>query len=94
LGDHDCLERHGTTRIRDVTLQKLLTGYNKDECEEEELMIVIVKQTVKFLAKECDEFVRVVMKFCCSESSGHYLGCAASLFSHVCIHHLVAIITP
>jgi hypothetical protein len=76
-----------------------MTGYNDDEGkddeeEEEELMIAIVKHTGKILAKECDEFVRMFIKFCCSESSVRYLGCAASLFSHVGNHHLVADIAP
>jgi hypothetical protein len=57
-------------------------------------MIAIVKQTGKILTKKCDEFVRMFMMFCGSESSVRYLGCAASLFSHVGIHHLVAVITP
>jgi hypothetical protein len=57
-------------------------------------MIAIVKQAGKILAKECDEFVGMIMKFCCSESSFRYLGCATTLFSHVGIHHLVTVITP
>ena len=56
-------------------------------------MIAIVKQIGKILAKECGDFVGMVMKFCCSECSVRYLGCAASLFSHVGIHHLFAVIT-
>jgi len=78
-----------------------MTGYNDDECkdeeeekEEEKVIIALVKQTGKILAKECDEFVGIIMKYCCSESSFRYLGCAASLFSHVGIHHLVTVITP
>jgi len=55
-------------------------------------MIAIVKQIGNILAKECDDFVGMVMKFCCSESSVRYLGCAASLFSHVGIHNLFAVI--
>lgn len=57
-------------------------------------MTAIVKQTGKIPVKECDEFERMVMKFCGCESSVRYVGCAASLFSHVGILHLVAVITP
>ena len=76
----------------------MITGHNDDECkdeeeEEEEEVIAIDKQTGKILGKECDKFECVFMKFCGSESSFRYLGWDASLFSHVGIHHLVAVIT-
>jgi hypothetical protein len=39
-----------------------MTGYNDDEYKEEEVMIAIIKQIGKILAKECNEFERMIIK--------------------------------